>query len=55
MLFRSVCGRLNKQCGAELGISEITVKAHRGKMMRKMGARTLPDLVNMSAKLFAAA
>jgi FixJ family two-component response regulator len=47
-----VCGRLNKQCGAELGISEITVKAHRGKMMRKMGARSLPDLVNMAAKLF---
>jgi len=50
-----VCGRLNKQCGAELGISEITVKAHRGKMMRKMGARSLPDLVNMAAKLFPAA
>src|SRR4051812_14498013 len=49
-----VCGRLNKQCGAELGISEITVKAHRGKMMRKMGARSLPDLVNMAAKLVAA-
>ena len=47
-----VCGRLNKQAGAELGISEITVKAHRGKMMRKMGARSLPDLVNMAAKLF---
>jgi FixJ family two-component response regulator len=45
-------GRLNKQAGAELGISEITVKAHRGRMMRKMGARTLPDLVNMTAKLF---
>jgi FixJ family two-component response regulator len=50
-----VCGRLNKQCGAELGISEITVKAHRGRMMRKMEARTLPDLVNMAAKLFPAA
>ena len=47
-----VCGRLNKQAGAELGISEITVKAHRGKMMRKMGARSLPDLVNLAAKLF---
>ena len=46
------CGRLNKQCGAELGISEITVKAHRGKMMRKMGAHSLPELVNMAAKLF---
>jgi FixJ family two-component response regulator len=50
-----VCGRLNKQAGAELGISEITVKAHRGKMMRKMGARCVPDLVNMAAKLFPAA
>jgi FixJ family two-component response regulator len=47
-----VCGRLNKQAGAELGISEITVKAHRGRMMRKMGARSLPELVNMAAKLF---
>ena len=50
-----VSGLLNKQVGAELGISEITVKAHRGKMMRKMGARSLPDLVNMAAKLFPAA
>ena len=50
-----VCGRLNKQAGAELGISEITVKAHRGKLMRKMGARSLPELVNMAAKLFPAA
>jgi FixJ family two-component response regulator len=48
-----VCGRLNKQAGAELGISEITVKTHRGKMMRKMGARSLPDLVTMAAKLAA--
>jgi FixJ family two-component response regulator len=47
-----VVGRLNKQAGAELGISEITVKAHRGKMMRKMGAHSLPELVNMAAKLF---
>jgi FixJ family two-component response regulator len=49
-----VCGLLNKQAGAELGISEITVKAHRGQMMRKMGARSLPDLVKMAAKLFPA-
>jgi FixJ family two-component response regulator len=47
-----VRGRLNKQVGADLGISEITVKAHRGRMMRKMGARSLPELVNMAAKLF---
>ena len=46
-----VAGRLNKQVAGELGISEITVKAHRGKMMRKMKARSLPDLVNMAAKL----
>ena len=46
-----VAGRLNKQVGGELGISEITVKAHRGNMMRKMNARCLPDLVNMAAKL----
>lgn len=46
-----VAGLLNKQVGAELGISEITVKAHRGKMMRKMLARCLPELVNMAAKL----
>ncbi len=47
-----VCGRLNKQVAAELGISEITVKAHRGRMMRKMGAGSVPELVNMAAKLF---
>ena len=46
-----VSGRLNKQVGAELGISEITVKAHRGRMMQKMKARSLPDLVNMAARL----
>jgi FixJ family two-component response regulator len=50
-----VCGRLNKQAAAELGISEITVKAHRGKVMRKMGASSVPELVNMAAKLFPAA
>ena len=46
-----VTGLLNKQVAFELGISEITVKAHRGKMMRKMNARSLPDLVNMAASL----
>jgi FixJ family two-component response regulator len=46
-----VSGLLNKQVGGELGISEITVKAHRGKVMRKMGADSLADLVNMAARL----
>jgi FixJ family two-component response regulator len=48
---RVVCGRLNKQVGGELGISEITVKAHRGKLMRKMHARSLAELVNLAASL----
>jgi FixJ family two-component response regulator len=43
--------RLNKQVGGELGISEITVKAHRGRMMRKMKANSLPELVRMAARL----
>jgi FixJ family two-component response regulator len=46
-----IAGELNKQIGGKLGISEITVKAHRGKMMRKMKARSLADLVNMAATL----
>jgi len=46
-----VSGLLNKQIGAELGISEITVKAHRGKIMRKMKADSLADLVTMAASL----
>ena len=46
-----VCGMLNKQVAGQLDISEITVKAHRGQMMRKMNARSLPDLVNMAARL----
>ena len=44
-------GRLNKQAAFELGLSEVTVKIHRGAAMRKMGARTLPDLVRMAGKL----
>src|SRR5262249_31221949 len=46
-----VAGRLNKQVGFELGISEMPVKAHRGRVMRKMEAASLADLVNMAAKL----
>jgi FixJ family two-component response regulator len=46
-----VCGRLNKQIGSELGISEITVKAHRGRVMDKMKADSLAELVNMAARL----
>jgi FixJ family two-component response regulator len=46
-----VSGLLNKQVGGELGISEITVKAHRGQVMRKMGADSVPDLVTMAARL----
>jgi len=50
-----VSGLLNKQVGGELDISEITVKAHRGRVMRKMKAGSLADLVNMAAKLGLAA
>ncbi|HTZ81788.1 MAG TPA: response regulator [Candidatus Acidoferrales bacterium] len=46
-----VNGLLNKQIGGELGISEITVKAHRGQVMQKMRASSLADLVKMSAKV----
>jgi FixJ family two-component response regulator len=46
-----VSGLLNKQVGGELEISEITVKAHRGQVMRKMKADSLPDLVTMAARL----
>ena len=46
-----VSGWLNKQVARDLKISEVTVKAHRGKVMRKMNARSLADLVRMAAKL----
>lgn len=48
VLERVSCGLMNKQIAGELGVSEITVKVHRGNVMRKMGARTLPDLVRMA-------
>jgi FixJ family two-component response regulator len=51
VMARVVGGLLNKQVGSQLGISEITVKAHRGKMMRKMEAKSLPEVVNMAARL----
>jgi FixJ family two-component response regulator len=46
-----VSGLLNKQVGGELGISEITVKAHRGQVMRKMKADSLADLVKIAGRL----
>ena len=46
-----VSGLLNKQVGGELGISEITVKAHRGQVMHKMKAESLADLITMAARL----
>ena len=46
-----VSGLLNKQIGTELGISEITVKAHRGKVMEKMQAESIADLVKMAERL----
>jgi FixJ family two-component response regulator len=49
-----VVGQLNKQVGGALGISEVTVKAHRGQVMQKMNAHSLPDLVRMADRLVGA-
>ena len=46
-----VRGQLNKQIAGQLGICEITVKQHRGRVMHKMRARSLPELVNIAARL----
>ena len=46
-----VVGQLNKQVGGALGISEVTVKAHRGQVMYRMNAQSLPDLVRMADRL----
>ncbi|MGX1103212.1 FixJ family two-component response regulator [Bradyrhizobium elkanii] len=44
-------GLMNKQVAAEIGVAEITVKIHRGHIMRKMAAKSLPDLVRMAQML----
>src|SRR4249920_672092 len=50
-----VVGRLNKQIASELGLAEVTVKAHRSQLMHKMGAKSLPELVRMADRLSGAA
>jgi FixJ family two-component response regulator len=51
VMLRVISGKMNKQVAGELGISEITVKIHRAAAMRKMGARTLADLVRIAELL----
>jgi FixJ family two-component response regulator len=51
IMARVTVGLLNKQVGAELGLSEVTIKVHRGNVTRKMGAKSLADLVRMADAL----
>ena len=51
VMARVTSGLLNKQIAAELGVSEVTVKVHRGNVMQKMGAKSLADLVRMADTL----
>jgi FixJ family two-component response regulator len=51
VLARVVAGRLNKQIAVDLGIVEKTIKVHRGRMMGKMGVRTVADLVRLVGRL----
>jgi FixJ family two-component response regulator len=51
VMMLATSGRMNKQIAGDLGLSEVTVKIHRGAAMRKMGARTLADLVRMADAL----
>jgi FixJ family two-component response regulator len=51
MMALVTAGRMNKQIAAEIGLAEITVKIHRGHIMRKMGAKSLADLVRMAEAL----
>ena len=51
MLYLVAAGLANKQVAGEMGITELTVKAHRGHVMRKMAAQSLADLVRMADRL----
>jgi len=51
VMARVTGGLLNKQIAGELGLSEVTVKVHRGNVMQKMGAKSLADLVRMADTL----
>ena len=51
VMVRVAAGRLNKQIAYDMGISEVTAKVHRGQVMRKMKASSLPDLARMADKL----